>query len=77
MIEKGYCLSGRHNKFIEYFERCNSVGMSKSDIEKNIPFLQQYYCDATSADFNSSFWHTKFVNLEIVFKDWCETVNLK
>jgi len=71
-IGDGVCYLSCVYKYVEYFNRCKSVGLSDFEIEKNLKYLEKYYKrDIKKYKPKSLFGKGIYENIHTFFNYWC------
>ena len=63
--------------FIDYFNRCNEIGMGKLEIQKNFKYLTKYYEELVIDDMDVDTIFKIDPTLNKLFNNWCDDNHIK
>lgn len=63
--------------FIKYFDRCQEIGMTKSEIQKNFKYLDKYYGEMVTDKLSVETSYKLNPTLDKLFNEWCCDNNMK
>jgi len=71
-----YAYFDLESPFIKYFNRCKDIDMTKSQIQKNLNFLDKYYQNMVIDKLPITIFFKIEPSLEKLFNNWCVDNNI-
>ena len=76
LLIDGFSCFELESPFVEYFNRCKEIGMTRLQIQKNFKYLDQYYEEMVINKLMIEIIFKSDPSLDKLFNNWCNSNNM-